>query len=244
MLAYRSVNMGWGRLAYRSIEGGPGTEAAPPMVLVHGGGGDGTTWDALAPTFARHRTVHLPDLRGMGRSDRVGPYSLTVLRDGLLALLDRLALERVVLVGHSLGAAVALLAAERDPERVTALVLEECPPPVPLGIIVPTDLPDSAPYYDREVRPSVLAELNAPDPARWSALASLSVPTLVVAGGPSSYLPQEPMARMADSFPAGRLVTVPTGHHVHAQAPDVFVAAVESFLADPPTARAAVPSGA
>ncbi|WP_233527456.1 alpha/beta fold hydrolase [Micromonospora craniellae] len=69
------------------------------------------------------------------------------------------------------------------------------------------------------------------------------MPTLVVAGGPGSYLPQEPMARMAGSFPAGRLVTVPTGHHVHAQAPDVFVAAVESFLADPPTARA-VPSGA
>ncbi|MEU5553741.1 MULTISPECIES: alpha/beta fold hydrolase [unclassified Micromonospora] len=243
MLAYRSMDMGWGRLAYRSIEGGSGTEAAPPMVLVHGGGGDGTTWDALAPTFARHRTVHVPDLRGMGSSDRVGPYSLTVLRDDLLALLGRLALERVVLVGHSLGAAVALLAAERAPERVTALVLEECPPPVPLGIIVPTVLPESAPYYDREIRPSVLAELNAPDPARWSALASLSVPTLMLAGGPGSHLPQEPMARMAESLPAARLVTVPTGHHVHAQAPDVFVAAVESFLADPPTARAE-PSGA
>ncbi|GIJ80017.1 Pimeloyl-ACP methyl ester carboxylesterase [Micromonospora phaseoli] len=234
MWAYRSVEMGWGRLAYRTVEGGPDTAGEPPMVLLHGGGGDGTTWDALAPTLAQRRTVHLPDLRGMGRSDRVGPYSLAVLRDDLLALLDRWELDRVVLVGHSLGGVAALLATQAAPQRVAALVLEECPPPVPLGFTIPTGLPDSAPYYDREIRPSVLAELNAPDPARWETLATIPVPTLVLAGGPTSHLPQEAMARMADRIPAGRLVTIPTGHHIHPNASAAFVTAVESFLTDSP----------
>ncbi|MBX7270162.1 alpha/beta hydrolase [Micromonospora sp. Llam7] len=232
MRSYRWMEMGRGWLAYRTVEGVPGAVGEPPMVLLHGGGGDGTTWDALAPTFAQRRTVYLPDLRGMGRSDRVGPYSLTVLRDDLLALLDRWQLDRVVLVGHSLGGVATLLATQLAPQRVAALVLEECPPPVPLGFTIPTGLPDSAPYYDREIRPFVLAELNAPDPARWEALAAIPVPTLVLAGGPTSHLPQEAMAEMTARIPAGRLVTLPTGHHIHPNAPDAFRTAVESFLTD------------
>ncbi|MEV4623322.1 alpha/beta hydrolase [Asanoa sp. NPDC049573] len=216
------------RLAYRRLAGPSG---AVPMVLLHGGGGDGSTWDTLAPRFARHRPVYVPDLRGMGDSERTGPYSVTGFRDDLLALLDALALDRVVLVGHSLGGLVGLLATLAAPKRMEALVLEECPPPVPLGIPVPTGLPETAPYYDREVRPSVLAALNAPDPQWWDELAGIPVPVLVVAGGPRSFLPQDPMARMAARIPAGELVTIPVGHLVHPTEPDAFATAVETFLA-------------
>ncbi|RUL90354.1 response regulator [Verrucosispora sp. FIM060022] len=58
------------------------------------------------------------------------------------------------------------------PHRVAALVLEERPPPVLLGLAMPSSVPETAPYYDREVRPAVLSELNAPDPAWWEALAT------------------------------------------------------------------------
>ena len=214
-------------IAYEEL---PGPVGAAPMVLVHGGGGDGSTWAGLAPGFARRRPVYIPDLRGMGRSERRGPYSLTGFRDDLLALLDRLALDRVVLVGHSLGGFVSLLTTMAAPERVAALVLEECPPPVPIGFAVPEGLPESAPYYDREIRPTVLRTLNAPDPAWWEGLADIPVPTLVIAGGPDSQLPQDAMARMADRIPAGRLVTIPVGHLVHPNAPAEFAAAVEAFL--------------
>ncbi|GIF45687.1 pimeloyl-ACP methyl ester carboxylesterase [Asanoa ferruginea] len=216
------------RLAYQRLAGPTG---AVPMVLLHGGGGDGSTWDTLAPRFARHREVFVPELRGMGHSERTGPYSMTGFRDDLLALLDALALDRVVLVGHSLGGIVSLLATLAAPKRVAALVLEECPPPVPLGIAVPTGLPESAPYYDREVRPAVLAALNAPDPQWWDELAGIPVPVLVVAGGPESFLPQDAMARMAARIPAGELITIPAGHLVHPTEPDAFAAAVETFLA-------------
>lgn len=81
-----------------------------------------------------------------------------------------MALDRVVLVGHSLGGFTAFLAAQAAPQRIAALVLEECPPPLPLCLRAPTDLDDSAPNYDREIRPSVLGELNSPDPGWWQAL--------------------------------------------------------------------------
>jgi pimeloyl-ACP methyl ester carboxylesterase len=178
--------------------------------------------------------VYLPDLRGMGRSERTRQYSMTIFRDDVLALLDRLGLDQIVLVGHSLGGFVSMLVAQAAPKRVAALVLEDCPPPVPLGMSIPDDLPDSAPYYDRMVRPSVLAALNAPDPAWWEDLATMPMPTLVVAGGPDSFLPQDEIARMAARIPAGRLLTIPVGHQVHPNAPADFAAAVESFLADLP----------
>ncbi|MDG4820547.1 alpha/beta hydrolase [Asanoa sp. WMMD1127] len=215
-------------LACRSL---PGPAGATPMVLLHGGGGDGSTWDELAPRFAQRRPVHVPDLRGMGRSERTGPYGMTVFRDDLLALLDRLALDRVVLVGHSLGGFVSFLATLAAPDRVEALVLEECPPPVPLGIPVPTGLPPSAPYYDREIRPAVLETLNGPDPRWWAELSAIPVPVLVVAGGPTSFLPQDVLAKMAARIQAGELVTIPVGHLVHPEAPDAFADAVETFLA-------------
>ncbi|GAB3144828.1 alpha/beta hydrolase [Micromonospora sonneratiae] len=232
MSHYHNVELGHVRLAYRMVEAGPHARAdAVPMVLLHGGGGDGTTWDDLVPGFAQHRTVYVPDLRGMGRSERVGPYSLTGMRDDLLGLLDETKLDRVILVGHSLGGFVAMLMAQLATARVAALVLEECPPPVPLGLAIPTGLDESAPFYDREIRPSVLSELNAPDPAWWEGLATLDVPTLVLAGGSASHVSQEEMARMADRLPAGRLLTIPAGHQIHRDAPGAFTAAVESFLA-------------
>jgi 3-oxoadipate enol-lactonase len=218
------------RLAYREVAAGPDA-AGIPMVLLHGGGGDSTTWDELAPRFAQRHPVYLPDLRGMGRSEQTESYSMTIFRDDVLALLDRLGLDQVVLVGHSLGGYVAMLVSQATPKRVAALVLEECPPPVPIGMSIPDSLPESAPYYDRKVRPSVLAALNAPDPAWWAELAAMPMPTLVVAGGPDSFLPQDEMARMAARIPGGRLVTIPVGHLVHPEAPAEFAAAVESFLA-------------
>jgi 3-oxoadipate enol-lactonase len=233
---YTFAEAGQARLAFRLFAAGPQAPAgATPMVLLHGGGGDGTSWDELAPAFAEHRPVYVPDLRGLGRSERTGPYTMPTLRDDLLALLDAWQVSRAVLIGHSLGAYAALLATQKAPSRVAALILEECPPPVPLGLEIPASIPDSAPFYDREMRPTVLATLNAPDPAWWSGLSTMETPTLVLAGGPESHLPQDEIARMAAAIPAGHLVTIPAGHSIHPNAPVAFTAAVESFLSEAPS---------
>lgn len=223
-------------LAYRVVRPDPAVPSAPlpldlpPLVLLHGGAAGGASWDGVADRLARDRTAYLPDLRGVGRSPRVGPYRMSVLRDDVLALLDGLDLDRAILVGHSSGGVVASLVAQAAPHRVAGLVLEECPPPVPLGLTIPTGLPASAPYYDREVRPHLLAELNAPDPAWRDGLELMSMPTLVLAGGPDSFLPQEELARMAAHIPGAELVTIAAGHHIHRDAPAAFTEAVDTFL--------------
>jgi lipase len=90
-------------------------------------------WPAVARALPAHWTLHAVDLRGRGHStDLTGPYGLDAhiadLRDIVLAL----GLERPVLVGHSLGAYVALLTAHAHPELFERLVLIDGGLPVPL----------------------------------------------------------------------------------------------------------------
>ncbi len=91
-------------------------------LLVHGFAGDRTVWAplALALTRAGHRTLAL-DLPGHGETEAEAD-GIEPLADAVVAVLDGQA-ERVVLVGHSLGAAAAVLAAQRRPDKVSRLVL-------------------------------------------------------------------------------------------------------------------------
>jgi pimeloyl-[acyl-carrier protein] methyl ester esterase len=96
--------------------------AGPPVVLVHGWAGSSATFAAEAGALARTRRVIAPDLRGHGRSTP-SPFTLADLAGDLASLVERLALERAVLVGWSLGSLVALAAVPRVRERLAALVL-------------------------------------------------------------------------------------------------------------------------
>ncbi|EWM64413.1 LOW QUALITY PROTEIN: hydrolase, partial [Micromonospora sp. M42] len=167
-----------------------------------------------------------PPARGTARRHGIGG-ELGRARGGLL---DALALTRVTVLGHSSGSVAAHLLARAYPDRVAALVLVEPPPPVPLGLRLPPRPAGPLPY-DWAAREAVVAELNAPPPTWWEELTEITAPTLVVAGGPASHLPQHELARMAARIPAARLVTVEAGHAVPAARPAEFAAAVRDFLA-------------
>jgi pimeloyl-ACP methyl ester carboxylesterase len=97
---------------------------APPVVLVHGLC-DGL--EVMAPLAARtggtHRTVSV-DLRGHGASDApVGDYSVETLAGDVAAVCDHLTVAGAVVVGHSLGGAVAVQLAASRPDLVAAVVL-------------------------------------------------------------------------------------------------------------------------
>jgi pyruvate dehydrogenase E2 component (dihydrolipoamide acetyltransferase) len=94
------------------------------VLLVHGYGGDRNSWLFLQePLAARHR-VYALDLPGHGTSSKdVGDGSADVLADAVLGVLDAIGAERAHLVGHSLGGAVAVAAAARDPRRIGSLTL-------------------------------------------------------------------------------------------------------------------------
>jgi pyruvate dehydrogenase E2 component (dihydrolipoamide acetyltransferase) len=94
------------------------------VLLVHGYGGDRNSWLFLQePLAARHR-VYALDLPGHGTSAKdVGDGSVGVLADAVLGVLDSIGAARAHLVGHSLGGAVAVAAATRDPRRIGSLTL-------------------------------------------------------------------------------------------------------------------------
>ncbi|CAN0621349.1 Dihydrolipoyllysine-residue acetyltransferase component of acetoin cleaving system [Burkholderia multivorans] len=95
-----------------------------PAVLIHGFGGDLNNWLFNHAELAAHRPVWALDLPGHGESGKaVDTGSLDELADAVLALLDARGIARAHLIGHSMGGAVAMAAAERAPERVASLTL-------------------------------------------------------------------------------------------------------------------------
>jgi pyruvate dehydrogenase E2 component (dihydrolipoamide acetyltransferase) len=93
-------------------------------VLLHGFGGDKDTWLFNLETLAEGRTVYALDLPGHGESDkRVTDGSVQGLAATVLGFLDALGIEEADLVGHSMGAAVAMAVAVSAPTRVRSLAL-------------------------------------------------------------------------------------------------------------------------
>lgn len=123
-VATRRLTLATG-ITIRLAEAGP--RAAPPVVLLHGWGGSVYMFRAGIGRLAREGfRVLAPDLRGFGISDKPtapGAYTLDAYIADLVALLDACSLKSAALVGHSMGGGVALHAALRHADRVTALAL-------------------------------------------------------------------------------------------------------------------------
>jgi pimeloyl-ACP methyl ester carboxylesterase len=96
-----------------------------PVLLLHGLASNMTRWSEFVERtrLAEERDVIRVDLRGHGDSPTRGRISLELWCDDLLALLDAEGASHAVLIGHSLGAQVALACAARAAGRVAALVL-------------------------------------------------------------------------------------------------------------------------
>ncbi len=97
----------------------------PTLIMLHGLTAnahefDGLITAGLCPSYR----VLAPDLRGRGRSDKPSTgYSMADHAADVLGLLDALALNQVILVGHSFGGILALFMAARYPERVSRIIL-------------------------------------------------------------------------------------------------------------------------
>ncbi len=101
-----------------------GAGGAPDALLVHGFGDNALVWDRFASTLARHGNLLAMDLRGHGRSSRdpAGIYALADLVADVVQVLEQKCPAPVVLIGHSLGAHVAVRAAAARRNLVRALV--------------------------------------------------------------------------------------------------------------------------
>jgi pimeloyl-ACP methyl ester carboxylesterase len=95
-----------------------------PVLLVHGWGGSGRYWHSLIERLESRFALIVPDLPGVGRSLPVQrPHDIFDHVATLEALLADQQITRVQIVGHSMGAAIALVLAAKRPELVERLVL-------------------------------------------------------------------------------------------------------------------------
>lgn len=100
------------------------TGTGPALVFVHGYLGASGVWADQMAQFGSFRDVICPDLAGFGASARLhAPDTITGHAQQVLDLLDRLAVDRFDLVGHSMGGMIAQDMVRLAPERVRRLVL-------------------------------------------------------------------------------------------------------------------------
>lgn len=236
------------------------TPAERVVVLVHGLGMSSRymvpTLRLLAPEFR----VLAPDLPGFGRSSRPShPLTLSELADALVAWMDVLGLQRVALVGHSLGAQVVGHVADRHPGRVACVLLvspsrdPQARWPWAQAVRLLRDAPREAP----SLLPIAVRDYLRSGPRRmWRTLREgmrtdaadrlrrIDHPTLVIRGERDAVVSAWWARKVAGLLPAGELVMLPGAPHgLPYSAADALVAAARPFLAThlPPGDRSLFP---
>jgi len=100
-----------------------------PVIFAHSFGGSTQQWDAQLEHLRKNRRVIAYDLRGHGASDAPpnDDYTIPSQEQDLAAVVEALALERFVLVGHSMGGSTVISYAGKHPERVAGLMMVGTP---------------------------------------------------------------------------------------------------------------------
>ncbi|MCX2946945.1 3-oxoadipate enol-lactonase [Lentzea sp. NEAU-D7] len=237
-----------------------GRQDGPVVVLSNSLGSTLEMWDANVAALEEHFRVVRYDTRGHGRSPVVpGPQTIDTLATDLLALLDRLGVEKAHLVGLSLGGMTALRLAARDPGRVDRLAVL-----CTSALLGPAANWTGRAALVRSRGTAVVAEavvqrwftpahenraaweaMVASTPAEGYAgcceaiaamdlrgdLARISAPTLAIAGADDPATPPHHLEEIATSVQDGRLLVVPSAAHLaNAEQPGVVTAALVDHL--------------
>ncbi|MFF9134326.1 MULTISPECIES: alpha/beta fold hydrolase [unclassified Streptomyces] len=240
---------------------GPRDGDLVPLVFVHGWTADRHRWDHPFAHFAERRRVIRLDLRGHGDSDGAGVPTIAALADDVLALLDHLAVERCVLVGHSMGGMIAQTIALAHPARVERLVLVgsisrmtysrargllmAASTLVPYRLFVAANIQRAfAPGHPREeIRRHIAASAATPREVvmtLYGAMRAFDVldrvgeirtPTLIVHGTHDVQLPVAQMLRMATAYPDAVVRLIDAGHELPLEKPREVTRAIDRFLA-------------
>ena len=240
--------------------------ASGPVVVFSGSlGSSHRMWDAQLRAFEKRFRVVRYDTRGHGSSPvPLGSYGIDDLADDLIALLDRLKVERAHLVGLSLGGMTAMRVAARNPERVLRLGL----------LCTGVGLPPASNWTERaaKVRAHGCAAVAAAVVERWFTpeflvahpdirsvhqamvadtsaegyagcceaiaaldlrddLASITAPTLAIAGADDAATPPAALAEIATGVKNARLLVVPNSAHLaNVEQPDAITPALIEHL--------------
>jgi pimeloyl-ACP methyl ester carboxylesterase len=223
--------------------------SGPPVILLHGGLGHSGNWGYQVPALVRngYRAV-LIDSRGHGRSTRdARPFVYERMASDVLAVMDRLHVEKATLVGWSDGATIALILAMQAPFRVAGVYFFACNMD-PSGV---KEIAEPSPILDR------CLSRHSKDYARLSAtpnqfkafveavtlmmktqpnysardLAQISVPVAIVQSEHDEFIKPEHAEYLARTIPNAALVNLRgVSHFAPLQRPEQFNISMIAFL--------------
>jgi pimeloyl-ACP methyl ester carboxylesterase len=222
--------------------------SGPAAILLHGGLGNSGNWGYQVPALvASGRQVVLIDSRGHGRSTRdPQPYTYELMASDVLAVMDRLEIDRAALVGWSDGACTALILADREPHRVSGVFFFACSmDPSGTKPFVATPVVDrcfsrhrkdyaalSATPDQFEAFVEDVSHMMATEP-NYSAedLGRLSVPVAIVLGDGDEFIKPEHAAYLVRSIPGAEFIGLAgVSHFAPLQRPESFNRQMLGFL--------------
>lgn len=236
------VNIGE-RKIYYSARGESGT----PILFIHGAAGNHLVWGLQVRALGDFGRAVAIDLPGHGRSDPPGCDTIDAYRESILGVMNALQFERAVLVGHSMGGAIAQAFALAAPKRVTGLVLVgtgtrlRVLPAILNGVLTDPDRTAAlviensyAAGLDPDFRKRAEDEFRACPPAvaygdfracnqfdLTSHIAEIGAPTLVLCGKQDRMTPLKFSLFLASHIPNASLVLLDdAGHSAMIEQPD------------------------
>ncbi|HWF23161.1 MAG TPA: alpha/beta hydrolase [Acidimicrobiales bacterium] len=228
--------------------------SGPPLVLLHGGMADNSTWTAQFAGLSPHRRVIAPERRAHGHTpDPGGPLTYQAMAEETVEFLRFMDLGPADLVGWSDGGMVAFLVAVSDPDLVKTITM--------VGASVSSDgyvegtmeEMTGLPADDDEMAmfEAMYAAASPDGPAHfpevwdkirtmwsekfdwWGDVATVSAPALVMVGD-DDLITVSSADQLARRLPAGQLAVIPGASHVAPmEKPDLFNQLVLDFTAHP-----------
>ena len=219
-----------------------------PVILLHGGLGHNGNWGYQVPALIKsgYRTVVI-DSRGHGRSTRdEKPYSYELMASDVLAVIDTLKLEKVALVGWSDGSCIALILADKAPQRVAGVFFFACnmdPSGTKEFVFTPiigrclnrhqqdyAQLSATPDQFDKFSDAIGLMQRTQPNYSAQD-LARIRVPVAIVHSDHDEFIKREHAEYLAQSIPNAEFIHLPgVSHFAPLQRPEQFNRAMLAFL--------------
>jgi len=256
MISYRTIR---GVKVACWLSGEPWDAAKKHIVFIHGSGGDHTVWNRQFAALKDRWNITAVELPGHGRSEGTGEQDVAAYMEWVRDMMEVFAVTKPVLVGHSLGAAIALVFALKYPGLISGIVplgggakmpvnqaildgLKTNPASVVDMIVKFSLIKDNRERIGGPLRESLLkgdtnilyidlVACNGLDVT--GELGRIAIPALVVCGSEDKMTPPDFSRFLADRIPGARLSLIEkAGHFAMLENPEAFNRVVGDFLAE------------